>query len=241
MCGFRNWKEPGAVFSRAGIIAFRQRLKDSGRARGMHEIRREMANLQQQYQPHLTESEIQRLQVSGVCVSSGALNIASPESAVRCITDLIRLVVMETKLVDAFPRFTKNYTCARYRVKRPDFILSIAQYWYYTPNTGEDPGFCWPHLTSGGLHINFTGAAQSLPAENYDQADLTGRAPLGSAPEALPREEAPQSAGSGRWARADAAEATRPPPGGERGAPSRLQPHQQCQLGGSRVSDHAAS
>ena len=50
-----------------GIIAFRQQLKDRGRARGMQEIRlqeiREVANLQQQNPTSLTSEQIQHLQV----------------------------------------------------------------------------------------------------------------------------------------------------------------------------------
>ena len=50
----------------AGIIAFRQQLKDRGRARGMQEIRlqeiREVANLQQQNPTSLTTEQIQHLQ-----------------------------------------------------------------------------------------------------------------------------------------------------------------------------------
>ena len=51
----------------AGIIAFRQQLKDRGRARGMQEIRlqeiREVANLQQQNPTTLTPDQLQHLQV----------------------------------------------------------------------------------------------------------------------------------------------------------------------------------
>ena len=49
----------------AGIIAFRQQLKDRGRARGMQEIRlqeiREVANLQQQNPTTLTPDQLQHL------------------------------------------------------------------------------------------------------------------------------------------------------------------------------------
>ena len=55
------------TFCFTGIIAFRQQLKDRGRARGMQEIRlqeiREVANLQQQNPTSLTSEQIQHLQV----------------------------------------------------------------------------------------------------------------------------------------------------------------------------------
>ncbi|ELU06853.1 hypothetical protein CAPTEDRAFT_183356, partial [Capitella teleta] len=59
---FREGRRASDGLVSQGVIAFRQRLKESMKARGVTELRREMVSLQNQFRTALTEDELRRLQ-----------------------------------------------------------------------------------------------------------------------------------------------------------------------------------
>ncbi len=59
---FREGRRASDGLVTQGIIAFRQRLKDSMKTRGMAELRQEMQNLQTHFKPSITEIELKQLQ-----------------------------------------------------------------------------------------------------------------------------------------------------------------------------------
>ncbi|KAK2148531.1 hypothetical protein LSH36_492g05008 [Paralvinella palmiformis] len=59
---FREGRRASDGVMTPGNIAFRQRLKESMKARGMTELRQEMESLQNQYKTNLTEDELKQLQ-----------------------------------------------------------------------------------------------------------------------------------------------------------------------------------
>ena len=59
---FREGRRASDGLMSQGVIAFRQRLKESMKTRGVTELRKEMENLQNQYKTVLTEEELKQLQ-----------------------------------------------------------------------------------------------------------------------------------------------------------------------------------
>lgn len=63
---FREGRRASDEVLAHGVIAFRQRLRDTMKTRGVAELRKEMEKLQSRYRPNLTEEELFQLQLEHV-------------------------------------------------------------------------------------------------------------------------------------------------------------------------------
>lgn len=63
---FREGRRASDEVLAHGVIAFRQRLRDTMKTRGVAELRKEMETLQSRYRPNLTEEELFQLQLEHV-------------------------------------------------------------------------------------------------------------------------------------------------------------------------------